>query len=299
MYILRQRIYACIDKSMHLKSAMTQIYNQFSAQEFIEQITQENVLYSAKSMKTIIERLILASALRINSEGVDKLYELIIMNFKYQLLNISDGYMLIAVSFNHWDNIVSMVEQSANTKVWKTLLELYSYLGLYKLNQHRRKLLYHLENNHCKVSIFLQKKLQSEDGNLNLILKDQICPKLETNPGTIVYANGHVENFPVEDRIKRLIKLQVDFSKIGLLKTDHRGTILGYDFYSSPKFKEFDVYLTQSKNEINKNINIEPVEQKTIKESSKPHSDPEIQTETENVDFKMCFFENQKDPFLS
>ena len=58
-------------------------------------------IYTTISVRKIFDRLAHSSIMRLNKQSMDKLYDLMCMGFKYQLLSISSSNFIIQITLNH------------------------------------------------------------------------------------------------------------------------------------------------------------------------------------------------------
>ena len=77
---------------------------------FIEEIfNKHQPIYSRRVLKTMFDKLAHASIMKLNSNSMDKLYDLMTMAVKYQVLMCHNPRHLIALTLNHLDAILSYV----------------------------------------------------------------------------------------------------------------------------------------------------------------------------------------------
>ena len=62
-------------------------------------------MYSAASTKQIFEKLAHSSIMRLNKSSMDKLYDLMTMGFKYQLIQCSSPQQYLHVTLNHLESL--------------------------------------------------------------------------------------------------------------------------------------------------------------------------------------------------
>jgi len=122
---------------------------------------------------------------------MDKLYDLMTMGFKYQVLSCTAPSELLQVTLNHLDALKALVRTHAETarlveSAQKILLEMYRDLTVGQLVSLRQALCRFFQERKVKVSLFLQDQIQSLDGAIVITHEGPLPPATET-PGTIRY----------------------------------------------------------------------------------------------------------------
>ena len=89
---------------------MNDIVSTMFNRRFIEEIfNKHQPIYSRRVLKTMFDKLAHASIMKLNSNSMDKLYDLMTMAVKYQVLMCHNPRHLIALTLNHLDAILSYV----------------------------------------------------------------------------------------------------------------------------------------------------------------------------------------------
>jgi len=71
-------------------------------------------MYSNNSTRQIFDRLAHSSIMRLNETSMDKLYDLMTMGFKYQVVSASEPSDIIQISLNHLDALKALVKTSSD-----------------------------------------------------------------------------------------------------------------------------------------------------------------------------------------
>ena len=112
VYILAQRLSAQnvpLDKSKRvLQDVIRTMYNP----AFIAELFRPQDVYSMQSTRQIFDRLAHSSIMRLNESSMDKLFDLMTMGFKYQLLGCSYPQELLHVTLNHLYQLRAKIEDS-------------------------------------------------------------------------------------------------------------------------------------------------------------------------------------------
>lgn len=112
LYILDQRLRAQNIPPDKAKKVMNDIITTMFNKKFLEELFKPQELYSKKALRTVFDRLAHASIMRLNQASMDKLYDLMTMAFKYQVLLCPRPRDLLLVSFNHMDAIKDFVKEA-------------------------------------------------------------------------------------------------------------------------------------------------------------------------------------------
>ncbi|XP_035290280.1 protein OSCP1 isoform X3 [Anguilla anguilla] len=146
LYILDQRLRAQNIPTDKAKKVMNDIITTMFNKKFLEELFKPQELYSKKALRTVFDRLAHASIMRLNQASMDKLYDLMTMAFKYQVLLCPRPKDLLLVSFNHMDAIKDFVRDAPSI--------------LNQVDETYRQLI--------EVSIFLKDKVQNSNGRFVL-----------------------------------------------------------------------------------------------------------------------------------
>ncbi|KAF0720497.1 hypothetical protein AaE_010306 [Aphanomyces astaci] len=172
LYVLDQRLKAqniSGDKSVKvLVDVVKTMYNT----KFISELFRPHHMYSNVSTRQIFDRLAHSSIMRLNQSSMDKLYGLMRMGFKYNILACSSADQLVQVTMNHLRSIKEIVTTDEATTLIEEAIVLTA--NVYGTMSHGNFLL--LKQNLCrffqdvriKVSLFLQSEIQNGDGSFVL-----------------------------------------------------------------------------------------------------------------------------------
>uniref|UniRef100_A0A8D3C7P9 Organic solute carrier partner 1 n=1 Tax=Scophthalmus maximus TaxID=52904 RepID=A0A8D3C7P9_SCOMX len=183
LYILDQRLRAQnipADKAKKVgwieedrRRVMNDIITTMFNKKFLEELFKPQELYSKKALRTVFDRLAHASIMRLNQASMDKLYDLMTMAFKYQVLLCPRPKDILLVSFNHMDAIKDFVKDTPSIlsqvdETYQQLIEMYSSLCSGEFQLIRQTLLIFFQDMHIRVSIFLKDKVQNSNGRFVL-----------------------------------------------------------------------------------------------------------------------------------
>ena len=172
--------------------------------DFISELFKPQELYSSASARQIFDKLAHSSIMRLSTSSMNKLYDLMTMGFKYQILACSHPGELLDITVNHLMTVISMVrDQSAVDSVQKAIQMVtatYSTCTPSDFTLLRETLAAHFQDKKVKVSLFLQDGIQKDDGTFVLDTRGPPPPNAEC-PGEIRYGDGttQVINVPTRD----------------------------------------------------------------------------------------------------
>jgi hypothetical protein len=196
VYILQQRLQAQKVQDDKAIKVLQDVIRAMYSPLFITELFKPQDMYSAISTKQIFEKLAHSSIMRLNKQSMEKLYDLMIMGFKYQLVSCHFPQQILQITLYHLEIIKSLVKSDTISKsvqsVISQTINLYSSLTNGQWNYLSHSLMKFLQGKKTKVSLFLQRNLQGMDGTLNLS-NDGPLPLGTSVPGTIAYyENGEV-----------------------------------------------------------------------------------------------------------
>uniref|UniRef100_A0A674HEK8 Organic solute carrier partner 1 n=1 Tax=Taeniopygia guttata TaxID=59729 RepID=A0A674HEK8_TAEGU len=173
LYILDQRLRAQSIPGEKARKVMNDIISTMFNKKFLEELFKPQDLYSKKALRTVYDRLAHASIMRLNQASMDKLYDLMTMAFKYQVLLCPRPRDILLVTFNHLDAIKDFISDSPGIlnqvdETFRRLIETYNCLSDGEFQLIRQTLLIFFQDMHIRVSIFLKDKVQNSNGRFVL-----------------------------------------------------------------------------------------------------------------------------------
>ncbi|XP_069442740.1 protein OSCP1 [Ovis canadensis] len=173
LYILDQRLRAQNIPGDKARKVMNDIISTMFNQKFMEELFKPQELYSKKALRTVYDRLAHASIMRLNQASMDKLYDLMTMAFKYQVLLCPRPKDVLLVTLNHLDAIKGLIQDSPTIlhqvdETFRQLTDIYGDLSAGEFQLIRQTLLIFFQDLHIRVSIFLKDKVQNSNGRFVL-----------------------------------------------------------------------------------------------------------------------------------
>jgi len=199
VYILEQRLHAQKIPEQKGHKVLNDVVRTMYYPRFIEELFKPQEMYSIQSTRQIFDRLAHSSIMRLNESSMDKLFDLMAMGFKYQMISCTRPSEMIDVTLNHLEALRRLVGDAAQPGVAE-LLDVcvqqmhaaYDNMSLADLSAMRHSLCAFFQDRKVKVSLFLHDRTQNQDGSIVVPHSGELAPDALV-PGTIVYFQGGQE----------------------------------------------------------------------------------------------------------
>ncbi|TSR63293.1 Protein OSCP1 [Bagarius yarrelli] len=193
LYILDQRLRAQNETRDKIQKVMNDIVGVMFSKAFMEELMQPQQMFSHQALRYMLTRLAHSSIMRLNSTSMDRLYDLMTMVFKYQILLCPRPRDLLLVSFNHMDGVRELVKDNPRlvnliNEAQRLSIEIYAPLSDGEFQLIRQTLLAFFQDLHVRVSILLNEKVQNADGRFVVPTSGPV-PQGSEVPGFIRYFN--------------------------------------------------------------------------------------------------------------
>ncbi|XP_012713356.2 protein OSCP1 isoform X1 [Fundulus heteroclitus] len=171
------------------KRVLNDIVGTMFSKSFMDELLKPQQLYSHRTMKTVLTRLAHTSIMRLNPASMDRLYELMIMAFKYQVFLCPRPKDLLLISYNHMDSIRALVRDTPAVlnqvdETHRKVIEVYSTFSEGELQLLRQTLLIFFQDMHIRVSLFLKNQIQNPSGRFVLTTSGPVPSGVDV-PGLI------------------------------------------------------------------------------------------------------------------
>nr|XP_053627109.1 protein OSCP1-like [Cherax quadricarinatus] len=107
MYIIDQRLRAQNIVPDRAAKVRNDIISIMLNRRFVDELFKPQELYSRRALRTVFDKLAHASIMRLNTPSMDKLYDLMVMSVKQQVLLCRQPGDLLLVTLNHLDALRS------------------------------------------------------------------------------------------------------------------------------------------------------------------------------------------------
>ena len=194
VYILNQRLQAQSVQDDKAKKVLLDVARAMFSPVFVDQLFAPQEMYTHASTKQIFEKLAHSSIMRLNKSSMDKLYDLMMMGLKYQIVSCNSPQQYLQVTLNHLESMKILINHvEASTAIQRAVdqcIALYTSLSNGQLLLVKQALFRFFMGKRVKVSLFLQQSLQNNDGTLVLSHVGELPYGTEV-PGTARYYEGH------------------------------------------------------------------------------------------------------------
>eukprot|EP00656_Telonema_subtile_P044069 TRINITY_DN50373_c0_g1_i1.p1 TRINITY_DN50373_c0_g1~~TRINITY_DN50373_c0_g1_i1.p1 ORF type:complete len:418 (-),score=126.32 TRINITY_DN50373_c0_g1_i1:9-1262(-) len=238
IYILDQRLHAQNVPSDKAHKVIDDVVRAMLNHKLVAQLFKPQQLYTPASMRQVFDKLAHSSIMRLSTGSMDKLYDLMIMGFKHQVVCSTHPREVLYATHNHVEAIRALCRDPAVLQLIDStvgqLEERYSSMGTGELLELRQVLCGFFQDKHVKVSLFLQDQVQVSEG-VFAISPGGPAPPSSLPVGTIKY-------FDALGQVSHTNKLHVAVAAVccppqetGLHPAALRGTTLGTNMYLRDK----------------------------------------------------------------
>ncbi|CAB1105887.1 unnamed protein product [Ectocarpus sp. CCAP 1310/34] len=112
--ILHQRLNAQNVVEDKRTAVLRDVISTMYARQFVEELFKPQDMYSEKATKEVFYKLAHSSIMRLNESSMSKLFDLVTMGVKYQVLSCAQPQQLLQVTLNHLETIKQMVPHLAS-----------------------------------------------------------------------------------------------------------------------------------------------------------------------------------------
>ncbi|CAF3780596.1 unnamed protein product [Adineta steineri] len=198
IYILEQRLSAQEIIDQKSVKVVNDVVSAMFETKFLEQILRPQELYPNKYVKHIFEKLAHSSIMRLNEASMDKLYDLMTMSVKYQIMLCPSAADMMKVTYNHVNSMRKLIRSftvlDLLDKAFVAFNKFYERLNDAEWLFIRDTVLLFFQDVHIRVSVFLRENLQTQQGQF-IIKTNGVVPNGFQPPGEIrTYTKGRLSN---------------------------------------------------------------------------------------------------------
>lgn len=191
VYILEQRLHAQNIAEDKAKRVLQDVIRTMYNSKFIAELFRSQATYSMQATRQIFDRLAHSSIMRLNESSMDKLFDLMAMGFKYQMLSCAYPQELLQVTLNHLFELRTKIFDSTSVRdvvdeVIAMTNSKYAAMGNSQYAGLKQALCRFFTDKKVKVSLFLQDAIQRSDGTIALSCKGTLPPGVDS-PGKVSY----------------------------------------------------------------------------------------------------------------
>eukprot|EP01059_Diplonema_ambulator_P036936 TRINITY_DN951_c0_g1_i2.p1 TRINITY_DN951_c0_g1~~TRINITY_DN951_c0_g1_i2.p1 ORF type:complete len:437 (+),score=98.12 TRINITY_DN951_c0_g1_i2:132-1313(+) len=223
VYILEQRLYSQKIRKDKIERVLTDIIKQLYNPKVFKELLKPGPLPSNTYMRGIFHTIANTSIMKLSEQSMEKMYELMVMGFKYQVLSISHPKDLIAITLNHVEanRLLTEPNSQARQLIDTAMLELESTMRKITVTQyHDVKLLLckFFQDRKTKVSLFLREGLQTEKGHFPLSVGGSMPnDELVEMPGVVRYYESGKDSEPRVEAFNHPLTFKITNQR----KSDH------------------------------------------------------------------------------
>lgn len=198
-----------IVKLLNCHPVLNEILSTLANRPFITDMFSRSVgLDSQLTVKSLLEKIVHSSIMRLGSSSIDKLYELIFMSVKYQMFTATEPQQLFDITLAHiesWSLMTDDPEILLQIQHAQSLLiSTYKNLSAWTWMDIRNSLLNYLLPNKTRVTIFLKRGYQDPTkAYFRLDLEREFPPSIGSLPNIRPY-ESLASSLPSVDRVTRL-----------------------------------------------------------------------------------------------
>ncbi|KAJ9464086.1 hypothetical protein DIPPA_13283 [Diplonema papillatum] len=237
-YILEQRLYSQKIRKDKIERVLNDIVRQMYNPRIFKELLRPGPLPSNTYMRGIFHTIANTSIMKLSDQSMEKMYELMVMGFKYQVLSATHPTDLIAITLNHIESnrLITDPDSVARHAVDAALVQFEDVMKRITVPQYhtiRWLLCKFFQDRRTKVSLFLRENIQTEKGYFPLTCGGPMPNDvLVEMPGVVrYYENGALiktEAFAHPLALKITTQRKNDH-----FSPPHRDVTLGFNLYIS------------------------------------------------------------------
>lgn len=199
LYILNQRLQAQKIDKQKCQKVLVDVSKSLFSRQFISEIFNEQELPLKADVRKVFDRHAHSSIMRLNQKSMSKLYDLMIMGFKRQILSTTQPEDLLAILLNHLESVEEFIKGTSEVELVRQVISqsksFYTPLTAMELYALRATLLDFYQDSKIRISLLLRNKTQLPNGHLAVKAKGPVGAQSEV-PGTIRFfsADGKVRS---------------------------------------------------------------------------------------------------------
>lgn len=189
VYIIRRRLQAQNVEAERSQRVVDDIMRCLcGTEQFVCEIFTPQRLPTYEEARASFDRLAHCSIMKLNKNSMDKLFDLMVMAFKFQVMSCKTPIDLVTMTAAH---MASMLAYAGTPEVADVLKkcsfrigETFGKMSLLRLNSLRHHLCLFFQDRDVKVSIFLQESVQDSFGKFVIPSGGEV-PQGAERPGTL------------------------------------------------------------------------------------------------------------------
>eukprot|EP01016_Furgasonia_blochmanni_P015712 TRINITY_DN1871_c0_g1_i15.p1 TRINITY_DN1871_c0_g1~~TRINITY_DN1871_c0_g1_i15.p1 ORF type:complete len:332 (+),score=37.20 TRINITY_DN1871_c0_g1_i15:239-1234(+) len=216
--------------------------------------------------RQIFDKVAHSSIMKLNETSMNKLFDLMIMGLKYQVIASKSPQEIYQITLNHINNVTAMVDEQDVIKLLevakKTLISKYSKFTMFDYIILRQELLGFLQDRHVRVSLLMQEQFQNNDGSM-VISTDGRGGPCVGKPGLVRYLSE--ETGATESTIQIPLRATDDFVEDFGADLMAITTSLGDNLYSERNKREKGQVLTEKLHQVHEKVSSLKLDSQAVK----------------------------------
>ncbi|KRX04905.1 hypothetical protein PPERSA_06539 [Pseudocohnilembus persalinus] len=196
IYIIDQRLKAQNIDQNKQDRVLNDLLKSLFSENFLNQVFQPQKTFSLKFIQQLFEKTVHCSIMKLNEVSMNKLQQLVYMGVKLQLYNSSSPCDIYFQTLNHLNGIMNIAQsgpsQDLLLKCKQMFIQTYKDMGPVDFIQIRAELTRFFSDKQVKVFLFMQEKLQNQDGSIIISNGGVTAPFIE-KPGFVKIYNENGE----------------------------------------------------------------------------------------------------------
>lgn len=199
IYVLNSRLKAQNIEESKSITVLNDVVSSLFRHEFVEELFKRQDIKSYSYVKDFFDKLAHSSIMKLNSNSMSKLYDLMVMSLKLQLMRIRNPNEIANITYNHINSILDIIKSKSTTdndvvrlveNIYTRIHFFFKFYTSWDFIILKQTLFKFFQGKNVKVSIFIQDNVQDEKGSFNLCNNDPAYP-LVNKPGFIQYFNNN------------------------------------------------------------------------------------------------------------
>jgi hypothetical protein len=193
LYIINQRLQAQSIQDEKAHNVLQDMAKVMFSPDFVQELFRPQDMPSITSVRQIFNKIAHSSIMRLNQNSMDKLFDLMCMAFKLQVLSCADPQQYLQVTMNHLFSARALVRSDKASELIQVaidkMIETYRGLTMGQWLLLKQSIFQFVQGRKTKVTLFMQQNTQTSAGTV-VISNGGRLPFGTEVPGTIRYFKG-------------------------------------------------------------------------------------------------------------
>ena len=194
IFILEQRLRSQQVAADKGQKVLQDIVKTMLSKKFMEEVFKPQPMYSLVETRQIFVKLAHSSLMSLNESSMSKLFDLMLMGIKQQMIQTCYPEEMLHITIKHLDQLAEMVQTGTEAhqliqEAKASFIFLVNQFNSYEFSVLKGQVSKFYQDKHTKVSLFISDETQDIDGcvHLNISGKNVIYTPLGNKPGTVKF----------------------------------------------------------------------------------------------------------------